>query len=79
MPKRMYSTVKWFNNRKGFGFLYNPENPGDDDDSNDIAIHYSEIEKVYPGERVSLNEGDKVSFVLTEHENGLRAVDAQRE
>jgi cold shock CspA family protein len=69
----MYSVVKWFRNRDGFGFL-EPVVEGQDD----IAIHHSEIERAYPSEYVRLEKGDSVSFVLQHHENGPRATQVRR-
>jgi CspA family cold shock protein len=59
----MNGTVKWFNNRKGFGFI---EQDGGGDD---VFVHYSSIEiegfkKLREGQRVSFNvqQGDKGLF-----------------
>ncbi|HHI80824.1 MAG TPA: cold shock domain-containing protein [Planctomycetes bacterium] len=57
-------TVKWFDNRKGFGFLNADTVPGD------IFVHYSKIE----GEGFrTLNDGDPVTFELEEGEKGYFA------
>lgn len=71
---RYVSKVKWFSNRRGFGFL-NPLT----DDGDDVAIHHSEIERDFPGQYVRLEEGDAVSFELQQHDKGPRAVLARRE
>ena len=56
-------TVKWFNQRKGYGFISTT-------DGNDIFVHYSSIS----GEGFkSLVEGDEVSFDIVEGEKGPRA------
>ncbi len=55
--------VKWFNPRKGYGFIAGPE-------GRDIFIHYSSISG--DGYR-TLVEGDEVSFDVIEGEKGLRA------
>ena len=55
--------VKWFNPRKGYGFIAAP-------DGSDIFVHYSSISG--DGYR-TLVEGDAVSFDITEGEKGLRA------
>jgi len=55
--------VKWFNVRKGFGFIANENGP-------DIFVHYSQIQG--QGER-SLNEGEIVEYELEDGEVGPRA------
>ena len=55
--------VKWFNPRKGYGFVAGP-------DGRDIFVHYSSISG--DGYR-TLAEGDEVSFDTVEGEKGLRA------
>ena len=56
-------TVKWFNPRKGYGFI-TAEN------GKDIFVHYADIS----GEGYkTLVEGDLVSFDIVEGEKGLRA------
>ena len=56
-------TVKWFNQRKGYGFISTT-------DGNDIFVHYSNIS----GEGFkTLVEGDEVSFDVVDGEKGPRA------
>lgn len=56
-------TVKWFDNKKGYGFIKREE--GDD-----IFVHYSAIQ----GEGFkTLNQDEKVSFDLVEGPKGLQA------
>ncbi len=55
--------VKWFNPRKGYGFIAGA-------DGRDIFVHYSSISG--DGYR-TLVEGDTVSFDTVEGEKGLRA------
>lgn len=55
--------VKWFNTRKGYGFIAT-------DDGKDIFVHYSNIaEDGYK----TLAEGDSVTFDIVDGEKGLRA------
>ena len=53
-------TVKWFNPDKGYGFIAREE--GDD-----LFVHFSEIQM--DGFK-TLNEGDKVTFDVTDGSNG---------
>jgi len=46
-------TIKWFNNKKGFGFIQ-PDNGGPD-----VFVHISAVEKA--GLR-SLNEGQAIAY-----------------
>jgi cold shock protein len=57
----MNGTVKFFNGAKGFGFI-TPDEGG-----KDVFIHASALEAA--GIR-SLNEGDRVSFVLEDDRKG---------
>lgn len=53
-------TVKWFNNRKGYGFITG-------EDGADVFVHYSEI--VADGYR-SLDEGAAVTYDVTTDDKG---------
>jgi CspA family cold shock protein len=55
--------VKWFNTRKGYGFIST-------DDGKDIFVHYSNIAS--DGYK-TLAEGDAVSFDVVDGEKGPRA------
>jgi CspA family cold shock protein len=56
-------TVKWFNGSKGFGFITR-------ETGEDVFVHFREI--VGDGYK-SLNEGDQVTFEVTEGPKGLQA------
>ena len=60
--------VKWFDNRKGMGFIAQ-------DSGQDVFVHHSPI--VGPGFK-TLNEGDTVSFDVVSSEKGLKAQNVQR-
>ncbi len=60
-PMRTTGVVKFFNTAKGFGFI-KPEDGG-----NDVFVHATALERA--GIR-SLNEGDKVTFVLEDDRRG---------
>ena len=57
-------TVKWFNEKKGYGFIEQEEGP-------DVFVHHSGIEA--EGFR-TLNEGDQVTFEIEEGQKGPAAV-----
>ena len=57
-------TVKWFNGRKGYGFIE------PDDGENDVFVHVTAVKD--SGLNV-LNEGDKVSFELVENRGRMAA------
>ena len=56
-------TVKWFNERKGFGFIQQ-------DGAGDVFVHHSAINM--PGFK-SLAEGDRVSFEVEQGNKGPAA------
>lgn len=56
-------TVKWFSDKKGFGFIV-------DENGKDVFVHYSEIQD--SGFR-TLKEGESVTFELIEDVKGLKA------
>lgn len=61
-------TVKWFNAKKGFGFILNPH-------GQDVFVHFSSI--VAQGFR-SLKQGQKVQFLQVDGPKGPAAEQVQR-
>ena len=62
--------IKWFNNKKGFGFIADPSGA-----SADIFVHYSEIRS--DGYK-TLEEGDTVEFELSPSDRGPKALNVVR-
>ena len=58
--------VKWFDSKKGFGFIIPEQGSGD------IFVHYSAIQG--DGQFRTLKEGMKVSFDLAEGKKGTQAL-----
>jgi cold shock protein len=61
-------TVKWFNNRKGFGFIQQEDGP-------DLFVHFSSI--ISDGYK-TLDEGEEVTFEVEDGERGPKAVNVSR-
>ncbi len=62
-------TVKWFNGKKGFGFIER------EDKEKDAFVHASAVKAA--GIRY-LNEGDKVEFTLEDGPKGPSAVNLKK-
>jgi CspA family cold shock protein len=63
----MNGTVKWFNAEKGFGFITG-------EDGQDVFAHFSQIN--IEGFK-TLEEGQKVSFEVTQGQKGPQAENIQ--
>jgi len=59
-------TVKFFNRSKGFGFI-------NGDDGKDYFVHETGL-----GDGVSIDEGDRVTFEVTEGDRGPKAENVQK-
>ena len=62
----MKGKVKWFNARKGFGFI-------EKEDGNDIFVHINDIDGGAP-----LNDGDEVEFEPTDSPKGPTATKVKK-
>ncbi|MBN1490770.1 MAG: cold shock domain-containing protein [Phycisphaerae bacterium] len=62
-------TVKWFDSKKGYGFIVGPR------DGRDIFVHFTNI--VGEGFR-SLKDGEPVEYELVESDKGLQAQNVRR-
>ena len=63
----MKGTVKFFNERKGFGFIAG-------EDGKEYFVHQSALE-----EGMTLNENDSVEFDVEEGDRGPKAVNVRKE
>jgi cold shock protein len=68
MDERETGVVKWFNDKKGYGFISR-------ESGEDVFVHYSSI--VGEGFR-SLAEGERVEFAIKQDQKGQAAVDVQK-
>ena len=64
----MKGTVKWFNAKKGFGFI-------SDEEGNDVFVHVSALQMDgFKG----LDEGDEVEFEVIDGEKGPQAANVTK-
>ena len=61
-------TVKWFNPTKGFGFIAR------EDKEKDVFVHSSAAQAA----NLELNEGDELTFEVTEGQKGPSAINLQK-
>ena len=60
--------VKWFDNKKGFGFIAQ-------DTGQDVFVHHTSITG---GGFKTLNEGEQVDFEIVNSDKGLKAQNVHR-
>ena len=63
-PTKSTGTVKWFNDKKSYGFIV------DDESEEDVMVYYRAIQM--EGYK-TLKEGQRVKFVRIKSENGWQA------
>ncbi|WP_454052822.1 cold-shock protein [Clostridium sp. Marseille-Q7071] len=61
--------VKWFDNKKGYGFISGNE-------GKDVFVHYSQVKE--KSHNKDLHEGESVMFDIIEKEKGLQAINVQK-
>ena len=64
----MQGEVKWFDNKKGFGFIE------PDEGEEDVFVHHTDI--LMEG-YAKLDEGQRVSFEVTQTEKGPKAMEVE--
>ena len=67
MSDRQTGTVKWFNDAKGFGFITPESGP-------DLFVH---VRAIMGNGFKSLQEGQKVSFIVVQGQKGMQADQVQ--
>ncbi|MFT7823346.1 MAG: cold-shock protein [Sulfurimonas sp.] len=66
MAELVNGKVKWFNDEKGYGFI------AQDNGGPDVFVHFRQVNNPQGG-RVSLQEGQEVTFEIGEGQKGPQA------
>lgn len=66
---RMTGTVKWYNEKKGFGFITSDMN------SEDVFLHHTALQQ---HEDVQVVTGDRITFTIQNQEKGPAALEVKR-
>ena len=64
MSEREQGIVKWFDAKKGYGFIFK------EDDGSEVFVHFKSIR--HEGFR-TLRDGQKVEFTIKQDDKGLKA------
>ena len=67
--QRMTGTVKWYNEKKGFGFVTSDIN------SEDVFLHHTALQ---PQEDVPIVTGDRITYTIQKQEKGPAALEVKR-
>lgn len=62
----MKGTIKWYNSRKGYGFIQG-------EDGKDVFVHRSAIPT-----GIYLNEGDQVEYEIEKTDRGMQATNIKK-
>ncbi|MBA1437547.1 MAG: cold-shock protein [Epsilonproteobacteria bacterium] len=66
MAELVNGSIKWFNDEKGYGFIQQ------DNGGKDVFVHFRQVNNPHGG-RVSLEDGQRVTFEIGEGQKGLEA------
>lgn len=66
MAELVQGSVKWFNDEKGYGIIQQ------DNGGKDVFVHFRQVNNPHGG-RVSLADGQRVSFEVGEGQKGPEA------
>jgi len=67
--EREFGVVKWFNSKKGYGFITR-------DAGDDVFVHFRNIAG---GRDSDIRDGQRVSFIVVEGDRGLQAEEVEPE
>jgi CspA family cold shock protein len=68
VSERIQGQVKFFNQRKGYGFIQR------DDGKKDVFVHHSAIQEKDANGQANLYDDQRVEFETEESDRGLRAI-----
>lgn len=71
MEQRIKGQIKWFSNKKGYGFIVGPP------EGREYFVHYSKIVKK-TDEKVDFEEGESVKFIPFKSPRGWEAREVEK-